>query len=394
MHTPSDPQTCPDSRDDWADEVRLETVRSLAEQERHTLFANIVGLFGCLVAAIMLPFDEQLFIALALRAVSIVTTRLLAIQLRAKLAAGEDFEASLRAVTYSLAFGGFTWAALLWPVIGYLEQGGFSFVILGVAIVGVSLICAMLGALPMMLFGFLASFTVSLFAGLALQPGPVSWAILLASASMAGGMIMFSMGMARQNIQMSEALVSNRRLGEDLCEALEHAEFLSLHDSMTGLKNRRAFFEVEGHLAPSGERRHILAIDLDYFKTINDTHGHAVGDRVIVQCAQVLRDFARMTPGGPHCAVRLGGEEFLLLLTGQEYVTAKAVAEAVRHRIAAIDMSYLVKGLTVSASIGFAECAPQQPLEKALLAADKALYEAKQSGRDRVMQAVPEQRAA
>ena len=394
MESTGEPFGREEERDDWTHEVRLETVKALAEQERHTLFANVIGLLGCFLAAVMLPFNWQLFAAIGLRAVAITSTRLLANRLRGELAAGKCYQASLRALTISLSFAGFTWAALLWPVLGQLESGGFYFLIMGVAIVGVSLICAMLGALPTIMFCFLLTFTTSLFTGLGLQPGPVSWAVLFACAAMAGGMILFSIGMARQNLQMSRALVQNRRLSEDLCEALEHAEFLSLHDPMTGLKNRRAFFEVEGHLAASDSRRHVAAIDLDHFKAINDTYGHAVGDRVIVECAKVLRDVARAAPGGPHCAVRLGGEEFLLLLRGQEVVTAAAIAETVRRRIAAIDLSALADGITVSASIGLAECAPNQSLEKALLAADKALYEAKQNGRDRVLPALPEQRAA
>ena len=161
---------------------------------------------------------------------------------------------------------------------------------------------------------------------------------------------------------------------------------LANHDQLTGLLNRRAFREVSQQqlatLMATQRPVGVLMLDIDHFKSVNDRHGHAAGDAVLVTFA--LRT-ARVLPEGAVFS-RLGGEEFAILLPGHGVAQALQVAEAVRSACAATAVP-LDQGvsLTVTVSIG---CHVVEPavahLEALLQQADRALYRAKAAGRNRV----------
>jgi diguanylate cyclase (GGDEF)-like protein len=163
---------------------------------------------------------------------------------------------------------------------------------------------------------------------------------------------------------------------------------LSVHDSLTGLPNRRF---IDDHLArlclrvaESGDPLTVALVDLDHFKRVNDTFSHAVGDRVLCQVADVLTREVSAVPGG--IAARLGGEEFVLILPGTGGRDTHRVLERVRAAVAAHDWRGLTQKLPVTISIG-AAVAPDEGLERSslLAAADQRLYVAKRSGRNRIV---------
>ncbi|MXO85567.1 diguanylate cyclase [Altererythrobacter aurantiacus] len=369
------------------EEIHREMVRSLADREVQTFTSNLFGVLACAIVAMILPMSGALTVAIGLRLLAIAATRLASLHLAYRIKKRKPYLRALRLLGMSLCFSGATWAVLLWPIFGNTTVEPLAWLLIGLATVGVSLVAAVLGPLPKILLGFVASFCGTLAMGLFIHPTPVALVYILALAAIGGGVIAFSLGMARQAYAVSAVLVANHRLGEELTEALEQANFLSLHDPLTGLKNRRAFFEMEGWIAAQPVERHVLAIDLDHFKSINDRFGHAAGDRVLVEAARILRDVAREVPGGPHCAVRTGGEEFIVLLSGVDSLAAKGVAEIVLARMRSLDLSYIAPDLEISVSIGRAECAPDTSLEAALMAADKALFAAKRGGRNRIERA-------
>ncbi len=161
-------------------------------------------------------------------------------------------------------------------------------------------------------------------------------------------------------------------------------------DTLSGLLNRRGF-EDRGQKALDAARRGALpmvmiAADLDHFKQINDTHGHAAGDAVISRFARLLSD----NGGGAIVNGRLGGEEFAVLVSGANLAAGRLYAEAIRNGLRLTDFGDLGIKRPVTASFGIAQLAPEDSLSDLLRRADAALYGAKTGGRDRVSVAVPE----
>lgn len=169
---------------------------------------------------------------------------------------------------------------------------------------------------------------------------------------------------------------SERRLHELACT-----------DPLTQLRNRRFMMEVVQHEAAVFERGgrslSILLGDVDHFKRINDHHGHAVGDGVLRAIARVLREGVREVD---HVA-RWGGEEFLVLLPGTELEEALQVAERLRTAVQALAEVDGRSELGLSITLGLAELQPGESIEQALMRADRALYDGKQAGRNRVIPA-------
>ncbi|MEG9528330.1 MAG: GGDEF domain-containing protein [Hyphomicrobiales bacterium] len=157
-------------------------------------------------------------------------------------------------------------------------------------------------------------------------------------------------------------------------------------DALTGVRNRRAFAEA-AQAAMTKQRGALLLFDLDRFKAVNDVHGHAVGDAVLVGfCAMT----ASLLPRGALLG-RLGGEEFACFLPEVSPAEALARAEGLRHTFAQLVVPEL-PDLRVSVSIGIAQARDGVGFETLMLRADAALYTAKHGGRDRV--AVAEMAAA
>lgn len=161
-------------------------------------------------------------------------------------------------------------------------------------------------------------------------------------------------------------------------------------DALTQLTNRRGFLE-QAEVARSVAVRHqrplaAVILDIDFFKNINDRHGHAMGDEVLVKVGQILTQLTRSSD----CVARWGGEEFIMLLPDTDLATAADFAERIRRALP--EMAILAKDgarIQITASFGVAQLQPGQDLEKLIIAADDALYSVKQSGRNRVAQASP-----
>ncbi len=160
---------------------------------------------------------------------------------------------------------------------------------------------------------------------------------------------------------------------------------LACTDPLTQLRNRRFMMEVAQHEAAVVERGgrplSVLLGDIDHFKRINDLHGHAVGDGALRAIAQVLRDGVREVD---HVA-RWGGEEFLVLLPGTELDEAQQVADRLRRAVQALVEVEGRRQIGLSITLGLAELRPGESIEQALMRADRALYEGKQAGRNRVV---------
>lgn len=153
----------------------------------------------------------------------------------------------------------------------------------------------------------------------------------------------------------------------------------ALIDPLSGLYNRRGFEDVAARYIRKGGS--LIACDIDHFKQVNDRHGHGSGDRVIVFLADMLRNFAP-TDG---IAARFGGEEFILLLPGADAARAASIANAVRAAFAQDAAIRLGLAMPLTASFGLTALhGGDMTIHDAIARADSALYDAKNSGRNRV----------
>jgi two-component system cell cycle response regulator len=159
----------------------------------------------------------------------------------------------------------------------------------------------------------------------------------------------------------------------------------SMTDPLTGLLNRR-YFNEQTQKEVARSRRHglrfsVLMIDIDHFKRINDTYGHATGDQAIKAVAEVCDKALRPQD----ILARYGGEEFVLTLPHTDAEGASVVAERIRQTVERIELAAEPGPVRFTVSIGISTYQKDMPLEQIVGRADEALYKAKQSGRNRVV---------
>jgi diguanylate cyclase (GGDEF)-like protein len=176
------------------------------------------------------------------------------------------------------------------------------------------------------------------------------------------------------------------RMQRELERANADLERLARTDPLTGLANRREFMEKLEQEVERSDRYlrplSLVSLDLDHFKSVNDTHGHAAGDEVLREAARALSSVCRDVD----LAARMGGEELALLLPETDTAGARIVAERVRERIAgAAHRSPSGQAFRVTASLGVATARTGASGEALLQAADEALYRAKAAGRNQVV---------
>ncbi len=167
-------------------------------------------------------------------------------------------------------------------------------------------------------------------------------------------------------------------------DTLMEATSRSDTDSLSSLLNRGGFERKAGRVLSGAVRRgmpvSLVIADLDHFKSINDSFGHACGDRVI----ETFAGFLRETSTEHHVAGRIGGEEFAILLIGANLASARLLAEGTRSAFGALPVEGLPGDYRCSASFGVAELMPSESFAELMRRADHALYEAKKGGRDQV----------
>ncbi len=179
---------------------------------------------------------------------------------------------------------------------------------------------------------------------------------------------------------ISHATITERKLLEfDLLR-------LATTDPLTGLSNRRYFFDVANleveRVRRFGGAASLVMVDLDRFKAVNDIHGHHAGDEALRFASQVLRGPLRQVD----TLSRIGGEEFVMLLPHTDEVRAAALADKLRGALSLTPVSAGRHRFTITASFGVAEIrSTDSGIDEALARADAALYAAKRAGRNRVM---------
>ncbi|HEY0635098.1 MAG TPA: sensor domain-containing diguanylate cyclase [Gammaproteobacteria bacterium] len=185
----------------------------------------------------------------------------------------------------------------------------------------------------------------------------------------------------RAALRAHKALEQSNR---ELQVALEQLQLAASTDQLTSAWNRRFFNRVisteRARAARSGNPLSLILVDIDHFKVINDTHGHLVGDRVLVEMAALLQESLRQTD----YLIRWGGEEFAILTPELDAENGAQLAERLRDRVSHHRFN---GGLTLTISAGVAQLHDDDILTRWVSRADTALYSAKTGGRNRVVMA-------
>jgi len=158
-------------------------------------------------------------------------------------------------------------------------------------------------------------------------------------------------------------------------------EYMAYHDNLTGIYNRQYFNESISRtiydLQQNDSYTSLLMLDLDFFKKVNDTYGHQVGDDVLIKFTQIITHNIRAND----IFARWGGEEFLLLLNYTDETTAYKVAQSLREKVSLVDFK---EAGQITCSIGLSQFKENDSADTWLSRVDKALYKAKENGRNRV----------
>jgi len=223
----------------------------------------------------------------------------------------------------------------------------------------------------------LRSFTSASAEAKRIASGDLERSVAVRSANEAGQLLsaleVIRWKLREQQTDLEEAAITDRLKTE-----LEH---VALTDKLTGLANRRKLEDVSRDLLARKRRSKdvfsVIILDIDKFKSVNDTHGHQVGDEVLKSVAHVLKSELRDVD----FVGRWGGEEFIVLCPTTSLMGAANVAEKLR---AAMEMHDFPVVKRKTASFGVAEVAGDETLDQAVTRADAALYRAKENGRNRV----------
>ena len=194
--------------------------------------------------------------------------------------------------------------------------------------------------------------------------------------------------MADENQALGNQLSASSSEISQLRTNLEDMRQQAMTDGLTGIANRKCFDqEMEKAIQYAQETDSpvcLLMLDIDHFKKFNDTHGHQMGDRVLQLLARILKD----TVKGQDTPARYGGEEFSIILPETELNGAVGLANSLRERVFRRDLVNKSTGASlgkITFSVGASQYQPKETSEDFIARADKALYEAKKAGRDRVI---------
>lgn len=367
--------------------VQRQKLSLVLEIEKKAQIANAVCWLIMVFAVLRLDDPISFAIPLATRFVASPLTHISFKRARAILASGGKGSQAIRPVALALIVGGASWASMLTPLLDVSLNEPAAMLIFGSLVAGITIIVSMLAPVPVLAVTYSAGFQITAFVLLFLERSEGhEWEPLLAINTLFLVFLAYAFAATNRQEETARTLVTNRMLTRRLKASLHEVEQLAYRDSLTGLMNRRSFFRFAEGLAPD-RTRHVLTIDLDHFKMVNDTFGHAAGDQVLSGVGEILTEILSGLDGEDHCAARTGGEEFVIVVSLEDSKRAAAVAERIRFAIAGLASRMPYAGLKTSASIGLGIWRSNDDLDEVLARADRATYRAKAAGRNRVERA-------
>ena len=364
------------------DLVRAEKLALLYHQSYPAIF---VSLFSCLLLSVILwPVQQKevLISWILILSVTTVVRIILFIRYYTIKPQGEDILVWEKPYFISLFLSSITWgigAVYIMPIDSQVHQVLIYYFLIGMCGGAISVYSA---------HGVMTLVTIT-----SLLLPVTAWFLLqhnLLPVGAALGAIIFYVSVLRAGKILSSALDHSLSLAHELKNltlelsiAKEKAETMALVDELSNLNNRRAFYEKGKVLVDDCQRNNenlsIILMDIDDFKKVNDTLGHAAGDAVLVQVGSRLKQSTR---NADLCA-RVGGEEFGILVKTTGTSGTVHLAEKLRKEISETPFIFNNKDISLSASFGVAE--GKSDLDTLFNRADTAMYKAKQEGRNRVV---------
>lgn len=281
-----------------------------------------------------------------------------------------------------------TFPQVLWAVtssaVAYVLVGEAKGIVPGVLAVSLLFAALNLKAKQIVTVSFyaLGVFALAMLLDIKLGKGGQATAMDVAYAAV---LLIMLMGCMLLSLRLYQLRVRLRKQRQELAMALEENRELASRDELTGLLNRRHMLELlhlEQRRCMRGPRTMLLAqMDIDHFKSINDTYGHLMGDLALKTFADLVRTSIRNTD----VFSRWGGEEFVLLLSDTSVEGAMLTLNRIRQTVQNAEVRSEKGRLRMTVSIGLAEYLPGETIETTLDRADKALYSAKRSGRNQVV---------
>lgn len=369
-----------------------------------SLGAQAVGVLAVL-AALWYQIDQQLLLGWA----GGMLLLLLLLSLRMSSALNNRrYDTGRNSVYVELLFGslltGWAWSGTVVLFDAQLSNDVFNLLLLVVTIVSVVSIAVTVVLREVYIaFLFASLITTAAWLGWQYDARPNNPVLLLLMLGLGGLLTIASGWMSQVFGDMLETSLERTAMAEDLAnlsdslrvrnvqlqEARRQLADLATIDDLTGLRNRRGLrdlLEVELSRAKrSGLPLAIIMLDVDHFKLYNDNYGHPAGDVVLQRLAEIMLS---LTARAGEAAARMGGEEFLMLLPGSTASEALHAANRLRDRLAAARLAHAHSPTSehVTISQGIVACEPRvnTTIEELVEAADKALYQSKQGGRDRI----------
>jgi len=370
-------------------DVKLELLRRAIESLVMNRLPILIPLAVISVAAVNIPQRAFLW-ALAL---SFLTVTVLAAIAAGKVGLAIAAEKPpRRAISLWLAIefvGAAIWGLMLGPISDSSLIGPERAVITAVIMVAIATSCLVtrnsLGMPKAIIAGFMAT-AFPVFAYHYAENGAV---MLVSSFLMLLALIHLVSKAQKEAIRSLKNELENTRLAKNLAKALDAAQYLSRHDSLTGLLNRRHFEAVANKLSAENSRSRmaIIMIDLDHFKSVNDKFGHAVGDEVLKTAAEIIKSSVRsqnISVGKDEAMARWGGEEFVIALAGTDLDEATLVAGRICQALCEYRDASWPDGLTLTGSLGVAEWNKTEALNETIDRADLAMFDAKAAGRNQI----------
>ena len=364
------------------------TLQNFLKGIKTASFANVVPFSLVGLCGLSLDNWQPLALIVLLASAVLVAMWLTAGKIERDLETGDASRAIRLYQALSVVSGGL-WGAMMAPVAQTLGTNIESMFVCVVIIASAMITCVVCADQRRFALPFLVGFELVLVPVSLWHSDVIGLIPTIATLALVPVALTLTQVVRTQTRLIVRTQLENKMLADQLGIALKKAEYVANRDSLTGLLNRRAFEAAAEEMRLIGgndAKLAIILVDLDHFKSINDSYGHPMGDEVLKSTATLIQEITgpmSLIGRGDGAVARWGGEEFILLLSNCSLEHATETAELIRARLHRERPSYWPLDMAVSGSFGIADWSDDIGLHQAISMADQAMYSAKVGGRNR-----------